>query len=83
MQEGVISISNLESFEELFESYKSATVLTRGEKAQKILGQLDTWCDTSEGIQQIYERIPALVEAGIFKGTPWENPSRLVPLQRV
>lgn len=80
MQEGVISISNLESFEELFESYKSATVLTRGEKAQKILGQLDTWCDTSEGIQQIYERIPALVEAGIFKGTPWENPSRLVPL---
>ncbi|EPR71603.1 hypothetical protein [Cyclobacterium qasimii] len=79
MQEGVISISNLESFDELFESYKSATVLTRGEKAQKILGQLDAWCNTIEGIQQIYERIPAMDQAGILKDTPWENPSRLVP----
>ena len=79
MQEGVISINNLESFDELFENYKSATVLTRGEKAQKILGQLDAWCNTIEGIRQIYERIPALNQAGIFKDTPWENPSRLVP----
>jgi hypothetical protein len=80
MPEGVISQNNLESFEELFESYKSATALTRGEKAKKILGQLDTWCGSLEGIQQIYTRIPDLDHEGIFNDTPWENPSKLVPL---
>jgi len=81
MQEtGVISKNNLDSFEELFESYKSATVLTRGEKANKILGQLDAWCGTLEGTQKIYEHISDLNQEGIFKDTPWENPSKLVPL---
>lgn len=78
-EEGVISESNLASFDELFENYKSATSLTRGEKAQKIMGQLDTWCGTLQGIREVYQRIPDLTEAGIFKGGPWEHPDKLVP----
>lgn len=79
MQDNIISKNKLESFDELFESYQSATVLTREEKVKKVVGQLDAWCGNKEGILQIYKRIAALNQAGIFKGTPWENPSKLVP----
>ncbi|WP_162415390.1 hypothetical protein [Cyclobacterium roseum] len=79
MQEGVISESNLASFEELFENYVSATPLTKREKAQKIMGQLDTWCNKLEGIREVYDKVPDLTEAGIFKDSPWEHPGKLVP----
>ncbi|MEX0884330.1 MAG: hypothetical protein WDZ72_12735, partial [Cyclobacteriaceae bacterium] len=68
-----------ELFEELFQEYKEATVLTKNQKAQKIMGQLDTWCDDEIGISMIYNKIQKLEEAGIFKDSPWENPSKLVP----
>lgn len=79
MQDQEIVERSQELFEELFKEYKEATVLTSNQKAQKIMGQLDTWCDSEEGISRIYQNIPKLVEAGILKDSPWEHPGKLVP----
>ncbi|WP_232834890.1 hypothetical protein [Pleomorphovibrio marinus] len=66
-------------FEELLQEYSAATALTKPEKAQKLMGQIDIMADSRSGLEFLFERIEKLSEAGIFLGSPWADPSKLVP----
>ncbi len=66
-------------FDEVFSEFAAATVLTRPEKAKKVMGQIDLLTVSEEGIAEVYGRIPELTEAGIFEGSAWADPSKLVP----
>ncbi|MFC4871825.1 hypothetical protein [Negadavirga shengliensis] len=78
MLDKAIRERNEQLFEELFSEFKEATSLTKSQKAQKLMGQLDTWSDDKEGIKMIYNHVPHLTHSGIFEGSPWENPGKLV-----
>lgn len=78
MQDKASRERNEELFEELFIEFKEATVLTKPQKAQKLMGQLDTWSDDKEGIKRVYNHVAELTQSGIFEGTPWEHPGKLV-----
>ncbi|SMG11737.1 hypothetical protein SAMN05661096_00434 [Marivirga sericea] len=63
---------------ELLEEFKSATSLTKPEKANRLMGQIDILCDSVDGLGVIYNLIEEISEGGIFNETPWADPSKLV-----
>lgn len=78
MHNPVLTDNTYQKFEEQFKEFNQATVLTRPEKAKKMMGQIDLLIDTREGIDFIYNNIKDLSQAGIFEGSPWADPSKLV-----
>ncbi|MCH7399771.1 hypothetical protein MM236_17385 [Belliella sp. DSM 107340] len=78
MHNQVLTDNTYQKFEELFQEFSQATALTRPEKAQKLMGQIDLQIDSSEGLDFIFQNIGGLSEAGIFDGSPWADPSKLV-----
>ena len=79
MDNQAIAEKHQQMLEELLNEYTKATVLTKPEKAQKLMGQVDLMADSKEGLELLYEQIPDLTKAGIFQGSPWEDASKLVP----
>lgn len=70
------TLSNLErGLEEL----KDSSPLTRKEKVQKLLTQLDVISRKEGGIEFIFEKSLELEKAGLFEDTPWKNPQKLLP----
>jgi hypothetical protein len=63
---------------ELLDEFKSSTPLTKGDKANRLMGQIDILADSLEGIKLVYNLIGDLSEAGIFNESPWADPSKLV-----
>ncbi|NMM47503.1 hypothetical protein [Marinigracilibium pacificum] len=78
MDEQLISKNKNQKFKELFEEFSEATILTRPEKAHKLMGQIDLMIDSMKGIEFIYDSIEDLTEAGLFQDSPWSDPSKLV-----
>jgi len=75
-----ITISELESrFLDSFNEYKTAPAFSKPDRKKRLLSQADMLCRKREGMEFLYQMLPQLNEAGIFKDTPWENPSHLVP----
>lgn len=75
-----ITISELESrFLDSFNQYKAAPTFSKPDRKKRLLSQADMLCRKQEGMEFLYQMLPQLNEAGIFKDTPWENPSHLVP----
>jgi len=63
------------SLKEFFES----TELTKPEKATKLASQIDLLSLTRDGLSYLYKKCSDLDEAGIFTGTAWNEPDKLVP----
>ncbi|WP_158857075.1 hypothetical protein [Lunatibacter salilacus] len=78
MHNQVLTDNTYQKFEEHFKEFNLATVLTRPEKARTMMGQIDLLIDTTEGLDFIYQNIENLSNAGIFEGSPWADPSKLV-----
>ncbi len=78
MHNQVLSDNTYQKFEEQFKEFSEATALTKPEKARKMMGQIDLLIDTTEGLNFIYQGIEGLAKAGIFEGSPWADPSKLV-----
>ncbi|WP_296619949.1 hypothetical protein [Marivirga sp.] len=73
----IIDNSN-QKLKELIEEFSAATSLTRPEKANRLMGQIDILSDSVEGLGLIYAAIEDLSEGGIFNESPWSDPSKLV-----
>lgn len=78
MTNQVLSENIYQKFEEQFREFRQATSLTKPEKARKMMGHIDFLLDSTAGLDFIYQNIIALTQAGIFEGSPWEDPSKLV-----
>ncbi len=78
MVEQSIANNKEEKLQEVFKEYADAGSLTKYAKAGKLLGQVDLLMESPAGIDLIYHYIIDFDQAGIFNGSPWEDPSRLV-----
>ncbi|QCK16619.1 hypothetical protein [Mangrovivirga cuniculi] len=78
MDEQLITKNQHHKINELFTEFSEATSLTRPDKANKLMGQIDMMIDTRNGIEYIYEMIDDLTQAGLFLDSPWSDPSKLV-----
>ncbi|PRY90859.1 hypothetical protein [Mongoliibacter ruber] len=78
MHNPVLTDNTYQKFEEQHKEFRQATALTRPEKAQKMMGQIDLLIDSPEGLDFIFQNIESLSKAGIFEGSPWADPSKLV-----
>lgn len=67
-----------QNFEQSFEALKESTDLTRSDKATKLASQMDLLCLTRDGLTYLYEKSAELDRAGIFEGTAWNEPDKLV-----
>lgn len=70
--------NNKKKLTELLNEFAEATPLTKKEKASRLMGQIDILTDSFEGYSLIYENIGAITKAGIFEGSPWAEPGKLV-----
>lgn len=66
-------------FEEALDALRNATDLTRKDKVQRLLSQIDRLSRSEEGIRHLYEQSLEVENAGFFRGTPWNDPENLVP----
>ena len=53
--------------------------LTRPQKIQELLSLADSITRSEEGLIFVHQNIGEIIDAGIFSGTPWEDPHKLVP----
>lgn len=70
---------NTENFKKTIEEFYSATSLTRESKARKMSSRLDLLLRDREGVVFIYEQCVELQNKGIFEGTAWNEPEKLIP----
>lgn len=78
MHNQVLTDNIHQKFEEQLKAFKQATPLTMPERAHQMMGQIDLLVDTTEGLKFIFENIEELSKAGIFEGSAWADPSKLV-----
>ncbi|WP_421877981.1 hypothetical protein [Marinoscillum sp.] len=68
-----------DNFEQSFQEFQEATDLTRPNKATKLASQIDILSLTRDGLTYLYQKSGDLDKAGIFAGTAWNEPDKLVP----
>lgn len=78
MHNQVLTDNTFQKFEEQLKEFDQATALTRPEKARAMMGQIDLLIGTTEGLDFIFHNIKNLSNAGIFEGSAWADPSKLV-----
>lgn len=78
MHNHVLSDNTYQKFEEQFKAFSQATSLTKPEKAARLMGQIDLLIDHEAGLDFIYQNIGELTKQGIFEGSVWADPSKLV-----
>jgi hypothetical protein len=61
------------------EALEAAQAPAKEAHRTRLLSQVDVLTDHREGMDDLLERIPTIVSAGVFDGGPWEDVSRLVP----
>lgn len=69
----------LERLEESLNDLKSSGDLVREEKTYRFLSQADKYLHNAQGVEKIYELMPKIVDAGLFKESIWANPTSLIP----
>lgn len=72
-------IKGYDNFDISLKEFKSATELTRAEKAKKLVSQMDPLSKTKEGLAYIYEKSLEIEAAGFFANTAWNDPEKLSP----
>ncbi|WP_291788483.1 hypothetical protein [Cecembia sp.] len=78
MHNQVLTDKTYQNFEEQYKEFSQATTLTKPEKARRLMGQIDLLIDNPEGLEFVYQHIAELTDAGIFEGSAWADPSKLV-----
>ncbi|MCX2743248.1 hypothetical protein OO013_05190 [Mangrovivirga sp. M17] len=78
MDEQLITKHQHHKINELFTEFSEATNLTRPDKANKLMAQIDMMIDTEQGIEYVYDMIDDLTKEGLFLDSPWSDPSKLV-----
>lgn len=78
MHNQVLSDNIYQNFEEQFKAFRQATALTKPEKASRIMGQIDLLIKNAAGLEFVYQNIAELTDAGIFEGSAWSDPGKLV-----
>lgn len=68
-----------DNFEKSFLEFKEAPDFTKREKATKLSSQIDILGLTRDGLSYLYQKSGELDQAGIFHGTAWNEPDKLVP----
>lgn len=68
-----------ENFERSLLEFKDSTELTKQDKATKLASQMDILGLTRSGLSYLYRKSGELDRAGLFKGTAWNDPDKLVP----
>ncbi|SNS70157.1 hypothetical protein SAMN05421640_0912 [Ekhidna lutea] len=68
-----------EKFEESFKAFQEASDLTKREHASKLASQIDILSLSEDGISYLYKRSVELDEQGLFSGTSWAEPTKLIP----
>jgi len=79
MSNTILTDRGRENFQQSFQDLLEATSLTRADKANKLISQVDALSLTQEGMAHLYASIDEMAQAGIFRDTPWNEPDRLVP----
>lgn len=51
----------------------------REDKTYRFLSQAEKHFQTAKGVEQIYQIMPEIIEAGVFAGSIWEKPQDLIP----
>lgn len=67
------------SFRQTRDALGGAGALLRDQHRDRLLSQVDVLTDSPEGLAFLLDEIPHLLDAGLFAGTPWEDPGGLVP----
>lgn len=67
------------NFDISFQEFKDSGELTKHDKATRLASQIDILSLTRNGLTHLYGRSVELDKAGIFKGTAWSDPDKLVP----
>ncbi|MCO6491030.1 MAG: hypothetical protein J5I98_21615 [Phaeodactylibacter sp.] len=74
-----LTVSELENrFLESLSLFREAPAFGKKDKKSRLLSQADMLSRTPEGVAFLYECIPQVNEAGLFKNSPWEEPEHLV-----
>tara|TARA_Y100001972_G_scaffold127293_1_gene183692 strand:- start:734 stop:2743 length:2010 start_codon:yes stop_codon:yes gene_type:complete len=68
-----------ENFERSYREFLDASDLTRPDKAARLASQVDLLSLTRDGLSFLYKKSIDLDQSGFFKGTPWQDPRKLVP----
>ncbi|MEQ9307354.1 MAG: hypothetical protein RJQ14_25800, partial [Marinoscillum sp.] len=68
-----------DNFEQSFREFKEATELTKRDKATKLASQIDLLSLTRDGLSYLYQKAVELDREGIFNGSAWSEPNKLVP----
>lgn len=79
MNKVILAEQNIDNFQHSYQEFLEASELTKQDKAAKLISQVDILSLTFDGIAYLYEKIGALEKAEVFKGTPWNEPNKLVP----
>ena len=73
-------IKGYDHFDLSLSEFKAATALTRPEKAQKLVSQMDPLSKTKEGMEYLFNKSLEIEAAGFFAGTAWNDPQKLSPV---
>ncbi|EOZ99871.1 hypothetical protein A33Q_0290 [Indibacter alkaliphilus LW1] len=79
MPNQTITDNKEQNLQEVFHDFSLASKFTKFDKAGKLLGQADLLMESKEGLTLLYQYIKDFTDAGIFEGTAWADPSKLVP----
>nr|MBI1230234.1 hypothetical protein [Cytophagales bacterium] len=78
MHNQAITEESHRKFEQHLSEFIQATPLMKPAKASTIMSQIDLLVYTPEGLSLIYDNIEGLTKGGIFEGSPWADPAKLV-----
>lgn len=75
-----LTINQLEDrFARSLAVFIEAPSFSKSDKRTRLISQIDLLCRNEAGLDLLYHRLPELDKAGLFKGTVWEDPNKLVP----
>lgn len=69
----------IEQFDRAATTFADAADVAKLHHRPKLLTAAERLLREPEGVAHVFERAPDLDRAGLFAGTPWEHPERLVP----
>ncbi|WP_258104780.1 hypothetical protein [Marinoscillum sp. MHG1-6] len=68
-----------DNFDQSLRDFVDSAEITKQDKATKLTSQVDVLSLTRNGLSHLYSKSAVLDEAGIFKGTAWDEPDKLIP----
>lgn len=68
-----------ENFENSLKEFTDSIELTKKEKATRLISQVDILSLTRNGLRYLYQKSLELEQSGIFRGTAWNEPDKLIP----